>query len=115
MNSAEGTERVVEHTKGPWTAHPYNARMGTLISFGDISKGETIGNIFAQKDGEEGKANGRLMAEAPELLGALKDQLQLMVGYKSRLECDGAYVAARQVGDRIEMVTAVIAKAEAKS
>jgi hypothetical protein len=50
----------------------------------------------------------------PELLEALKDQRQLMFGYKSRLECDGSYVAARQVDDRIEMVSAVIAKAEGK-
>lgn len=49
----------------------------------------------------------------PALVEALKDQLQLMAGYKSRLECDGAHVSARQVQDRIEMVTAVLAKAEA--
>lgn len=62
-------------TKGPWKAEAYNTRMGTLVSFGDISKGETIGNIFAQKDVAEGIANGQLSAAAPELFEALDEML----------------------------------------
>jgi hypothetical protein len=59
------------YTRGPWIAHPYNVRMGSLISFGYLSKGENIANVFGQKDAEEGKANARLIAASPELLEAL--------------------------------------------
>lgn len=66
-------------TKGPWKAHEYNLRMGSLISHGDISKGQTIANVFAQRNVEEGEANGRLVAAAPELYEALLAcQLQLL-------------------------------------
>jgi|HubBroStandDraft_1064217.scaffolds.fasta_scaffold13278_1 hypothetical protein len=56
-----------KYTKGPWTAHPYNQRMGSLISFGDLTKGENIAAVFAQKNPEEGKANAQLVVCAPEM------------------------------------------------
>lgn len=80
MKNEAGAEKVMEHTKGPWMAHEYNLRMGSLISFGDISKGENIAFSCAQRDPEEGKANARLIAAAPELLKALrKAEIGLML------------------------------------
>ena len=101
----------MEHTKGPWH---YQEESDAYTHIIRGAKGEFIGSASqGSKNNEE--ANARLMAAAPDLLETLKDQRQLMVGYKSRLDCDGAYVAARQVADRIEMVDAVIAKAQPKS
>lgn len=55
-----------------------------------------------------------LACQRNALLEALKDQKQLMVGYGSRLECDGAHVAATQVSDRIAMLAALITKVEGR-
>lgn len=60
------------YTPAPWKAEAYNLRMGSLISYGDISKGQSVAIALAQKDALTGKANARLIAAAPELLEALK-------------------------------------------
>lgn len=45
--------------------------MGTLVSFGDISKGETIAMVMGQKEPAEGEDNGLIIAAAPDLYEAL--------------------------------------------
>jgi len=126
----------MEHTKGPWIVeksessstgsvhyavktaynppeHDWSPRFITFMcgGLGDFHPSRKISDYRSDPQIE---ADVTLIAAAPEILAALKDQRELMVGYESRLECDGAYVAARQVSDRIEMVTAVIAKAEGR-
>lgn len=68
-----GEKEMMEHTKGVWKAEAYNSRMGSLITFGDMSKGEAIGIVYAQRNPYEAQANARLIAAAPELLEALKE------------------------------------------
>lgn len=73
MKELEELERLaMSATRGEFTAHPYNSRMGTLVSFGDISKGETIATVMAQKDAAEGEANGKFYAAAsPDVILSL--------------------------------------------
>lgn len=59
------------YTKGPWKRHPYSGNLGTLISFGDCTKGENIAAVMAQRDPTEGKANAALLLASPDLLEAL--------------------------------------------
>lgn len=66
---------MTTHTPGPWT-------VGERLSGSENHRGFTIGDARNQwglasvhpldSDGNEGRANARLMAAAPELLGALK-------------------------------------------
>lgn len=81
-------------TKGPWKSHAYNQRMGSLISWGDISKGESIAIAVAQKDAKEGIANANLIAAAPEMYEALACLIDV---------CDGNY---RELTDEMQLVLA---------
>ena len=65
-------------TPGPWKKEAYNRSLGTLISYGDLSKGENIGIVFSTKDDSTGKANARLIAAAPAMYDALVIALALM-------------------------------------
>jgi hypothetical protein len=68
-------EKEKAMSKAPWTAHPYNESMGSLISWGDISRGEVVAIVHAQRNPAEGKANARLIAAAPEILEVLKEMV----------------------------------------
>lgn len=73
-------ERLSKITPGPWKAHAYNSGMGTLVSWGDISKGQNIAIAFAQADHAQGASNGQFLAAArddvPYLLAELKSAEQ---------------------------------------
>lgn len=58
-------------TPGPWMKHLYNLRIGSMVSFGDISKGETVAIVMAQKSQPNGEGNAHLIAAAPDLFEAL--------------------------------------------
>lgn len=73
-------------TPGPWVRHPYNLRLGTLISFGELSRGENVAIVMAQTDPEEARANADLILAAPALYDAL-------------------YAIAMDEGDGIDLMT----------
>jgi hypothetical protein len=100
----------MEHTRGPWKEHPYNSRMGSLISFGDLIRGETIGIAYAQKDVGQGKANARLIAAAPELIEALTEAFIVMAGK----EVSNSPFDMERWVKAVNGVEAAIAKAVAK-
>lgn len=73
---------MAEFTKGPWKAHPASSVVGSLISYGDLTKGENVCAVMPQKDKAQTEANAHLIAAAPELLAALE---YLLAGFSPLL------------------------------
>jgi len=99
------------HTKGPW------AIAGEEHANVILSEDFVIADVYAFKKGEagprtdeEGEANARLIAAAPDLLEALKANLTALD------EIRDMFAAHDMPGltDLIEQTTAAIAKAEGK-
>jgi len=59
-------------TAGPWKSHPASSVVGSLVSYGDISKGENICAVMPQRDKSVCEANAALISAAPELYEALQ-------------------------------------------
>ena len=51
-------------TPGPWKTQAYNERLGSLITYGDLTKGESVAIAFATVDPATGKANAAYIAAA---------------------------------------------------
>jgi hypothetical protein len=97
-----------KHTPGPWK---YNSKLsgsenhrGFYIT---ANRGMTIGELHPlDPDGDEGKANARLISAAPDLLESLK----------AILACDGSrgiYDATKHIKE-IQLAEIAIKKAEGK-
>ena len=107
-----------KHTPGPWAVHsayPWIIKQGPDVPFIQPDSGVTICNTMGHENSgffptpEEGRANARLIAAAPELLEALKllDEAFCADDYgtkEGRAKGRAALVATR----------AAIAKAEGK-
>ena len=74
-----------KHTPGSWKAHPASSVVGALVSYGDISKGESVCAVLPQRDILETKANAFLIAAAPDLLKAAQSANRHMIGLKAYL------------------------------
>jgi hypothetical protein len=68
-------ERATQFTLGKLKAHPASSIVGSLISYGDISKGENLAVVMPQKDIRTTEAYAHLFAATPELLEALQAML----------------------------------------
>jgi hypothetical protein len=68
--------------QNPWKAEAYNRQLGTLISYGDLSKGESIAIVMSTMDNVTAQANAALIAAAPEMYHVLIYRL-------SCCRCDG--------------------------
>ena len=103
------------HTKGPWMALPVNPKADY---YWRVSDGEDFVCQIFSKHGEfdNAKANARLIAAAPELLGALS-QLLVAVEYKGpasdfgRLGEENWCFDARVPVGFVDIARAAIAKA----
>ena len=81
------------HTPGPWAVHPaypWIIKQDLKVPFADIEDGLTVCNTTGL-DGsgffpssEEGRANARLIAAAPELLEALEEARAGLLWYQDR-------------------------------
>jgi hypothetical protein len=98
------------HTPGPWKvdqqrrAHGYNV----AVFSGDIAVADVPGIGKDPANDPEADANARLIAAAPELLGALDDLAWIVEA--GRVEP----VARAEVDERLERARAAIAKAEGR-
>ena len=88
------------HTKGPWVISGGGSLHLSVLSQDDE---QTIADVwFIRRDPEEGNANARLIAAAPELLEALRLMLARHIdvdGTDGRWETeakDAAYAAIRK-------------------
>lgn len=63
-------ESVAKHTPGPWMDEVL-AREGKRFIYGG-SGGYSIGYVFDGRPDDEGRANARLIAAAPDMLAALQ-------------------------------------------
>lgn len=61
-----------KHSPGPWKSHPIERRQG--LPYVPVSAETLIARVYSKHfgDDEQAAANGRLIAAAPELLGALQ-------------------------------------------
>ena len=69
---SEKMEAAKGHIPGPWKHSPVSSVVGSLVSYGDISKGETICAVVPQRDKAVTEANARLIAQAPKMAELLK-------------------------------------------
>jgi len=67
-----------KHTPGPWKCSPVSSVVGSLVSYGDISKGESVASVMPQRNMAECAANARLIASAPDLLRILNSGYYLI-------------------------------------
>lgn len=115
MNSAEGTERTVEHTKGPWRSVYLPGSSQRCAAVESPSEGVYIYLNVAKHDDmdatiERWKHDALLIAAAPDLLEALKGVLPYMEQAESKL-----LVGHEGCHWPVELVRAAIAKSMAKS
>lgn len=71
------------HTPGPWRHDRDNARIVSATTFYDYSEDDdpqpvSVVSLFGAMGGEDTAADARLIAAAPELLGALEELARLM-------------------------------------
>lgn len=88
---------MAKHTPGPWEIRPLNKYAGNMIAKGT----EAIAEVFGGN--ETRQANARLIATAPELLGACKEALIDLEFLKDYIPRDS---------NSIKRLKQVIAKAE---
>ncbi len=77
----------MEHTPGPWTAtkHEMETSIGTYASFTIIGDEQKIVNVksgFYVDEGQHSEADAKLIAAAPDLLEALKEAEDSMLGVR---------------------------------
>jgi hypothetical protein len=102
------------HTPGPWVIYPETN--GTEICAVDMTPGLPIRQLVATAQGTNWIANARLIAAAPELLGALKVALgALKTASRQLTEDHKAVLKGAWGGSAIEAAEAAIAKAEGRS
>jgi hypothetical protein len=70
-------EAAARHTPGPWKMHHPSSVVGSLVSYGDLTKGENICTVMPQLDIAVCEANARLISAAPELLDSLEQFVAL--------------------------------------
>jgi hypothetical protein len=70
---------MTQHTKGPWTHKPVQAKDSYVHSMigpeSELRDGHGMGAALRRVDDAESAANAALMAAAPELLAALKEMV----------------------------------------
>lgn len=59
-------------SKHTWKWHPASSVVGSLISWGDIAKGENVCAVMPQKDKKQTEEFARLISAAPDLLVELE-------------------------------------------
>lgn len=117
-----------KHTPGPWKARSYRSNEGSIwidcdaySKSGKTSLGGTLATAHATGTGSDDpavqEANARLIAAAPDLLAALKDQLDghWATWMAARAHVDGAETS-KQLFERepdVIRARALIAKFEA--
>ncbi len=96
----------MSHTPGPWVQHPSFTWIikQDLRPIGDLADGVTICNTTAHENSgffpspDEGRANARLIACAPDMLTAL-------VKAREELACGNVNSAAERIAHAIERAT----------
>ena len=86
MTDSTARKKFEGHTPGPWEMHPVSSVVGSLISWGDISKGENVCAVMPQKHKAVCEANACLIAAAPDLLKELEAQSSELADLKRRLQ-----------------------------
>lgn len=108
------------HTPGPWTINPFIGRLARNAVYQCVetkAEGIPICQVVgsrAEMD-DESIANARLIAAAPELLNAAKIGLACCVAWGGKCEAAGELILARASVIQAEIISAAIAKAEAKA
>jgi len=84
------------HTPGDWVATSYEDGKIWLVEVCDIDDGEGTASTVAsiEHEGEEGEANARLIAAAPDLLAALKEMSMHWPAQPPKSPAFGAYARA---------------------
>lgn len=100
------------HTPGPWRVWEAGKESWEICEPSNPNRQSHFANVrVGNMWGEEGKANARLIASAPELLEALKD----LVSAEEQYVEDAKAQLDDPISDAVESARAAIAKAEGRS
>lgn len=94
---------MIKHSEGPWSVAGFDK---TTVLKNNVTPSIAICYDVSGANGEEAKANARLIAAAPDLLAALQLCQQLFDGDWERLNmsaceiCDAARAAIEKAGGK---------------